>query len=84
VDNLNNVVCKASRHLRNKKREYLSSKVNEPEIDNKNKNVETCICASITKEGYQLCTVAKHEKGNLVAESHSILVETFLSPTACT
>jgi len=39
VDNLNNVVCKASRHVRNKKREYLSSKVNEPEIDNKNKNI---------------------------------------------
>jgi len=31
VDNLNNVGCKASRHLRNKKREYLKSKVNEPE-----------------------------------------------------
>jgi hypothetical protein len=25
VHNLNNVVCKASRHLRNKKREYLRS-----------------------------------------------------------
>jgi hypothetical protein len=39
VDNPNNVGCKASRHLRNKKREYLKSKVNEPEIDNKNKNI---------------------------------------------
>jgi len=39
VDNLNNVGCKANKHLRNKEREYLKSKVNEPEIDNKNKNI---------------------------------------------
>jgi ribonuclease HII len=39
VDNLNNVGFKASKHLGNKEREYLKSKVNEPEIDNKNRNI---------------------------------------------
>jgi hypothetical protein len=39
VDNLNNVGCKANRNLRNKQREYLKSEFNEPEIDNKNKNI---------------------------------------------
>jgi hypothetical protein len=38
-DNLNGVGCKASRLLRQKRKEYLKSKVNEPETDSKNKNI---------------------------------------------
>jgi hypothetical protein len=28
-DNLNNIICEASRHSRNKEREYLKDKINE-------------------------------------------------------
>jgi len=27
VDNLNNIICEASRHFRNKKKEYLRAKI---------------------------------------------------------
>jgi hypothetical protein len=37
-DNLNNVRCEASRHIRNKKREYLKDKINELAINSK-KNI---------------------------------------------
>jgi hypothetical protein len=39
VDNLNNVRCEASRHFRNKKREYLKARINEFETNAKNKNI---------------------------------------------
>jgi predicted metal-dependent hydrolase len=38
-DNLNNATQEASRHFRNKKREYLKAKINELEINSKNKNI---------------------------------------------
>jgi hypothetical protein len=38
-DNLNNVRSEASRHFRNKKREYLKDKVNELTTNSKNKNI---------------------------------------------
>jgi hypothetical protein len=38
-DNLNNVRREASRHFRNKKREYLKDKINELATDSKNKNI---------------------------------------------
>jgi hypothetical protein len=38
-DNLNNVRREASRHFRNKKREYLKDKINELERNSKNKNI---------------------------------------------
>jgi hypothetical protein len=37
--NLNNVRCEASRHSRNKKREYLKDKIYEIAMDSKNKNI---------------------------------------------
>jgi hypothetical protein len=37
--NLNNVRCKASRHFRNKMREYLKDKMNELAMNSKNKNI---------------------------------------------
>ena len=39
VDNLNNVRCEASRHLRNKKKEYLKTKIDEFETNSKIKNI---------------------------------------------
>jgi hypothetical protein len=38
VDNLNNVRCDASRHFRDKKKEYLKAKMNL-ETNRKNKNI---------------------------------------------
>jgi hypothetical protein len=38
-DNLNNVRHEASRHFRNKKREYLKDKINELATNSKNKNL---------------------------------------------
>jgi hypothetical protein len=39
VENLNNVRREASRHFRNKKKEYLKAKINELETNSKNKNI---------------------------------------------
>jgi hypothetical protein len=38
-DNLNNIRREASRHFRNKKKEYLKAKINELETNSKNKNI---------------------------------------------
>jgi hypothetical protein len=35
VDNLNNVRCEASRHFRNKKKQYLKAKIDELRTDGK-------------------------------------------------
>jgi hypothetical protein len=77
LDNLNNARHEASRHFRNKEREYLKTKINELEtnIKNKNKNIRE-LCRGITdfKKGYQpRINIVKDEKGDLVADCHSIL-----------
>jgi hypothetical protein len=38
-DNMNNIRCEASRHFRNKKREYLKDKINNLVTNSKNKNI---------------------------------------------
>jgi hypothetical protein len=38
-DNFHNVRREASRHFRNKKREYLKDKINEIELNSKDKNI---------------------------------------------
>jgi len=48
VDNLNNVRCEASKHLRNKKKEYLKNKIDELETNSKIKKYQTCTRASMT------------------------------------
>jgi hypothetical protein len=52
--NLGNVTREASRHFRNKKREYLKYKINELESNRKNSNIRD-LYGSITKfkKGYQ-------------------------------
>jgi hypothetical protein len=74
VVNLNDVRCEASRHFGNKKKEYLKAKINELETNSKNKNIRDLYRRiSDFKKGNQPKTnVVKDEKGDLVADSHSI------------
>jgi hypothetical protein len=52
-DNLSNVRREASRHFRNKKREYLKDKIDEIESECKNKNIRD-LYRSITEfKSYQ-------------------------------
>jgi len=70
VDNLNNV-----RRFRNKKKEYLRAKIEELETNSKIKNIRGLYRGiSDFKKGYQpRCNIVKDEKGDLGAESHSIV-----------
>jgi hypothetical protein len=74
-DNLNNVRRDVCRYFRNKKKEYLKAKINELETNSKNKNIrDLCRGINDSKRGYQPRTnVVKDEKGDLVADSHSVL-----------
>ena len=75
VDNLNSVRREVSRHFRNNKKEYLRAKIEELEANSKIHNIRD-LYRSINefKKGYQpRCNIVKDEKGDLVAESHSIL-----------
>ena len=60
VDSLNNVRRDASRYFRNKKKAYLKAKIDENETNSKIKNIR------------DLCS-GMNDKGDLVADSHSIL-----------
>ena len=75
VNNLNNVRCDASRHFRNKKKEYLKAKIEKLETNSKIKNVRD-LYRGITnfKKGYQPRTdTVKDDTDDLFADSHSIL-----------
>jgi len=75
IENLNNVRRDASKHFRNKKKAYLKAKIEELETNSKIKNVRDMYRGinDFTKR-YQLRTnIVKDEKGNLVADCHSIL-----------
>jgi hypothetical protein len=74
-DNLRNVRREASRHLRNKKREYFKDKINGLESNSKNKNIRD-LYRGITefKKGYKPRTnLVKDEKGDLLADSDKIV-----------
>ena len=75
VANLSNARREASRHFRNKKKEYLKAKIYELETNSKIKNITDLYRGSNDfKRGYQPKTnTAKDEKGDLVADFHSIL-----------
>jgi len=76
IENLNNVRREAGRHFRNKKKAYLKAKIEELETNSKIKNVRVLNRGIIDfKKGYQLRTniVVQDEKGDLVANCHSIL-----------
>jgi hypothetical protein len=74
-DNLNNVKREASRHSRNKKREYLKDKINELATNIKNKNIRFLYRGiNEFKRGYQpRNNLVKDENGDLLADSHNIL-----------
>jgi hypothetical protein len=75
VDNLNNVRHEGFRHLRGGRREeYLKAKIDELETDCKIKNIRDLYRGiNYIMKGYQLRTdTVKVEKGDLVADSHSI------------
>jgi hypothetical protein len=74
-DNLNNVRRVASRHFRNKKREYLKDKINELATNSKSKNIRDLYRGiNEFKRGYQpRNNLVKVENGDLLAESHNIL-----------
>jgi hypothetical protein len=74
-DNLNNVRREASGHFRSKKREYLKDKINELATNSKNKNIRGLYRGiNEFKRGYQpRSNIAKHENGDLLADSNTIL-----------
>jgi hypothetical protein len=65
----------ASRHLRNKKREYLRDKINELAKNSKYKNIRDLYRGiNEYEKGYQpRNNLVKDENGDLLADSHSIL-----------
>jgi hypothetical protein len=74
-NNLNNVRCEASRHFKNKRREYLKDNINVRATNNRNKNTRD-MYRGITefKRGNQpKCILVKYENGDLLANSHNIL-----------
>jgi hypothetical protein len=74
-DNLSNIRREASRHFRNKKREYLKDKINELETNSKNKNIRDLYGGvNEFKKGYQPRTnLVKDEEGDLLADPHKIV-----------
>ena len=75
VDNLNNVRREASRYFRNKKKEYLKAEIEEIETNSKINNIRDLYRGTNGfKKGYQhRPNIVKDEKGDLVADFHSIL-----------
>ncbi|PNF41580.1 hypothetical protein B7P43_G12088 [Cryptotermes secundus] len=74
-DNLNNIRCETSRHIRKKKREYLKGKIDELAMNSKNKNIRDLYRGiNDFKRGYQPSSnLVKDENGDLLADSHNIL-----------
>jgi hypothetical protein len=63
-DNLSDVRREVSRHFRNKKREYLKDKINEPESNSKNKNIRDLYRGiNEFKKGYQPRTNLVRDEG---------------------
>ena len=75
LDNLNNVRHEANRHFRNKKKAYLKAKIEELETNSKIKNIRDLYRGiKDFKKSYQPGTnIETGDKGDLVADSHSIL-----------
>ena len=68
----NNVRREVSRHVREKKKAYLRTKIEELETNSKIQNIRDLYrCINDYKKGYQpRCNILKDEKGDLVADSH--------------
>jgi hypothetical protein len=74
TDNLNNGRREASTHCRNKKKEHMKATIDELETNSKIKNIRDLYRGiNYFKKGYLLKTdTVKDEKGDLVADCHSI------------
>jgi hypothetical protein len=74
-DNLSNVRPEASRHFRNKQKEYLKDKIKELAMRSKNKKIRDLYRGiNEFKRGYQpQNNLVKDETGDLLADSQSIL-----------
>ena len=75
VDNLNNVRRDASRHFRNEKKAYLKAKIEELETNSKIKNIRDLYrgISDFQKVYQPRSNIVKDDKGDLFADSHSIL-----------
>jgi transposase len=75
VNKWNNVRHEACTHLRKKKRKHLKAKINELERNSTSWSIRYLYRAiNNFKKGYQLKTnMVKNEKGDLVADRHSVL-----------
>jgi hypothetical protein len=64
----------ASRHFRNKKREYLEDTVNKLAMNSKNNNIrDLCRGMNEFKKGYHTrSNLVKDENGDLLGDSHNI------------
>jgi hypothetical protein len=74
-NDLNDVRREASRHFKNKKKEYLKEKMNELATNSKNKNTRDLYRGiNEFKRGYhRRSNLVKDENGDLLADSHNIL-----------
>jgi hypothetical protein len=72
---LNNVRHEVSRHFRNKTKAYLRAKIEELEINSKIQNFRDLymVINDFKKEYQPRCNIVIDEKGDLVADSHSIV-----------
>jgi hypothetical protein len=74
-EDMNSARHDANRHFRNKKKSYLKAKTEEPETNSKTETFRDLYRGiNDFKTGYQPRTIiVKDEKGDLVADSHSIM-----------
>ena len=75
VDNLNNIRRDASRHFRNKKKAYVKFQIEELETNSKINNVGDLYRGinDFKKVFQPRTTIVKDEKGDLLADPHSIM-----------
>jgi hypothetical protein len=73
--NINNIRLEATRHFRNKKREYLKDKINELAVNGKNKNTRELYrkVTEFKKDYHPRSNLVKDDTGDLLAYSHKIL-----------
>jgi hypothetical protein len=70
---MNNVKRRASRHIRNKEREYLKEGINVLESNSKNKNVRDMYTGINVFKKQPRTNLVKDEKGDLLVDPHKIL-----------
>ena len=89
VDNLNNVRHEASRHFRNKKKEYQKAKIDELGTNSKIKSIRDLYrdIHDFKKGHHPRTNILKDKKGDLVTDTNSILARwrnNFFSAVQCT